>query len=124
MSDQSHDAHNPVDDPEAGPDTVNRESNPNADSDDRLAGGMGVSSERRDGFTGIESMGTQASAQHATDGESPTVRVEHEDVESSVDLDKPDETALVSNVDRTVGEIRPDPVENVHEFDPDRNPRH
>ena len=42
----------------------------------------------------------------------------------TVGPDKPDETSPVTNVDRTVGEVQPDPVENKHEFDPDRNPRH
>lgn len=35
-----------------------------------------------------------------------------------------DNTSRLSGVDRTVGEVKPDPVVNKHEFDPSRNPRH
>ena len=52
--------------------TENRESHPNAAGPQGLEGGMGLSSERSDDFTGIESTGTQTSAQGATDGETPT----------------------------------------------------
>lgn len=127
MSDEKHhpdeqpDRREPVDE---GHETVNRESHPNASGPDGLAGDMGLSSERRGPFEGIEGTGSQASAQHATDGESPTVRTPHDEVESSEELDKPDETSLISGVDRTVGEVQPDPVTNKPEFDPSRNPRH
>ncbi len=109
---------------EGGHETVNRESHPNASGPDGLAGDMGLSSERKGPFEGIEGTGSQASAKETTDGESPTVRTGHADVESGDQLDKPDETAAVSDVDRTVGEVQPDPVEHTHDFDPSRNPRH
>jgi hypothetical protein len=104
--------------------TVNRESHPNAAGPEGLAGDMGISSEREGPFEGIEGTGSLASAQHSTDGESPTTRTDSAGVESSVDLDKPDETSPATNVDRTVGEIQPDPVQNKHQFDPSKNPRH
>ena len=104
--------------------TVNRESHPNAASSDGLAGDMGLSSERAGPFEGIEGTGSQASAASTTDGETPTTRTGHAEVEPSEDLDKPDDSAAVSDVDRTVGEVRPDPVANKHEFDPSKNPRH
>ena len=104
--------------------TVNRESHPSASGPDGLAGDMGLSSERDGPFDGIEGTGSQASAQDATDGESPTTRAPHADVEGSQDSEKPDDTAAVSDVDRTVGEVKPDPVENKHGFDPSKNPRH
>ncbi len=91
-------------------------------------GDLGLSSERRGPFHGVEGTGSQASAQHATDGASPTVRdadgrVVEPDDEQPVP-DKPDETARISGVDRTVGEVQPDPVADKHAFDPGRNPRH
>lgn len=112
----------PGDEPEH--DTVNRESHPNAAGPDGLAGDLGLSSERHGPFDGIEGTGSQASAQRTTDGESPTTRTESGDVEPSEDLDKPDETSPMTNIDRTVGEVQPDPVTNKHRFDPDKNPRH
>ena len=110
--------------PEPEHETVNRESHPNASGPEGLAGDMGLSSERRGPFEGIEGTGSQASAQRATDGESPTTRDEDRPVESSEDLDKPDETSPATGVDRTVGEVQPDPVAHKHEFDPGKNPRH
>ena len=110
--------------PDETHETVNRESHPNGSGPDGLAGDMGLSSEREGPFDGIEGTGSQASAQHATDGESPTTRTSHADVERSEDEDKPDDSAKVSDVDRTVGEVQPDPVVNKAEFDPSRNPRH
>jgi hypothetical protein len=104
--------------------TVSRESQPSAAGPEALTGEMGLSSERSGPFEGIEGTGSQASSQWTTDGESPTVRVEHADVEPSEDLDKPDETSPATHVDRTVGEVQPDPVEHKHVFDPTRNPRH
>ena len=103
--------------------TVNRESHPNASGPEGLAGEMGISSEREGPFEGIEGTGSLASAADSTDGESPTDRGPHSDA-GDEDLDKPDETLRVSNVDRTVGEQQPDPVANKHEFDPEKNPRH
>jgi hypothetical protein len=104
--------------------TVNRDSHPQAGGPAALAGDMGLSSERHGPFEGIEGTGSQASAQHTTDGESPTVRTEHAEVETSEDPDKPDDSAVVSDVDRTVGEVQPDAVANKHQFDPSKNPRH
>jgi hypothetical protein len=111
--------------------TTNRESHPNAGGPAGLAGDMGISSERQGPFSGIEGTGSLVSAQHTTDGES-AVPPPDEAGEESADAarreatvrDQPDETARVSNVDRTVGEVRPDPVTNKHEFDPSKNPRH
>ena len=104
--------------------TVNRESHPNASGPEGLAGDMGLSSERRGPFEGIEGTGSLVSAQETTDGESPTPRAEGDPAGSSEDLDKPDETSPITGVDRTVGEVQPDPVANKHEFDPSKNPRH
>ena len=110
--------------------TVNRESHPNAGGPEGLAGDMGVSSEREGPFDGIEGMGSQVSAQGVTEGESPTFdpTAEHESLDDSVDLDKPDQTSPATNVDRTVGEVQPDAIrdEDKHkqEFDPSRNPGH
>jgi hypothetical protein len=126
MSDQPTEPTEPTEaapEPKSGPETVNRESHPNGSGPEGLAGDLGLSSERRGPFDGIEGTGSQVSAQRSTDGESPTARG-HADAESSEDLDKPDETSAVSGVDRTVGEIQPDPVTNKPEFDPSRNPRH
>jgi hypothetical protein len=104
--------------------TVNRESHPNASSPEGLAGDMGISSERQGPFEDIEGTGSLASAASSTDGESPTDRGLHGDAEESQELEKPDETLRVSDVDRTVGEKQPDPVAIKHEFDPEKNPRH
>lgn len=108
--------------------TVNRESHANAAGPEGLAGDMGLSSERAGPFEGIEGTGSLASAQAATDGEAPPVQApegDHEEnTRSSEDPDKPDQTSPATGVDRTVGEVRPDPVVHKHEFDPSRNPRH
>lgn len=104
--------------------SVNRESHPNAGGPEGLSGDMGVSSERSGPFEGIEGTGSLASAQHSTDGEAPSVDPEPETLDSSEDLDKTDETSSASGVDRTVGEVQPDPVANKHQFDPSRNPGH
>jgi len=117
------------------PETVNRESQPNASGPEALAGDMGVSSERPGRFEGIEGTGTLASAQGSTDGQSPTVRDDEGDrVDQDVHdepglpptepVDKPDDTATASGIDRTVGEVQPDEVRNKHPFDPSRNPGH
>lgn len=105
-------------------DSANRESQPSAAGPEGLAGDMGLSSEREGPFEGIEATGSLASAANSTDGESPTTRAPHPEVESAEDTDKPDDSATVSDVDRTVGEVQPDPVANKHEFDPSKNPRH
>lgn len=108
--------------------SVNRESHPNASGPERLAGDMGISSEREGPFEDIEGTGSLESTAGSTDGQSPTDRGTYDDADDAADdaeaLDKPDETLRVSNVDRTVGETRPDPVANKHEFDPEKNPRH
>jgi len=108
--------------------TVNRESHPNAGGPEGLAGDMGLSSERHGPFEGIEGTGSLSSAQHATDGESVTVDGDEDagSLDSSVDLDKPDQTSPATNVDRTVGEVQPDPVpeSSKPDFDPGKNPRH
>jgi hypothetical protein len=103
--------------------TVNRESHPNAGGPEGLAGGMGLSSERTGPFEGIEGTGTVGSAKGNTDGEMPTTRATASLDDSEVP-DKPDASSPVTEVDRTVGEVQPDPVANKHEFDPDRNPGH
>jgi hypothetical protein len=116
--------------------TVNRESHPNAGGPEGLAGDMGISSEREGPFEGIEGMGSQVSTQGATEGESPTFddTDQQETLDDptpgsaadSVDLDKPDQTSPATGVDRTVGEVQPDPVrdEDKQTFDPSRNPGH
>lgn len=101
--------------------TVNRESQPNAAGPQGLSGDMGLSSERSGPFEGIEGTGTSASAQGHTDGETPTGRAEVSEDEVP---DKPDQTSPVTGIDRTVGEVQPDPVRNKHAFDPSRNPGH
>ncbi|NUR05904.1 MAG: hypothetical protein HOQ45_02695 [Nocardioidaceae bacterium] len=117
------------------PETVNRESQPNAGGPEGLAGDMGVSSERVGRPDGIEGTGTLASAQGRTDGQTPTVRDEDgaridldvDDVpglQPTEPVDKPDGTAPASGIDRTVGETQPDEVHAKHPFDPSRNPGH
>jgi hypothetical protein len=115
------------------PETVNRESHPSAGGPQGLAGDMGISSERHGPFEGIEGTGSQASAAGSTDGESPTVAARPGDerlpeeapaVEGQPAPDKPDDTSPATGVDRTVGEVAPDPVEHHHPFDPSKNPRH
>ena len=83
--------------------TVNRESHPNAGGPRGLEGDLGLSSERTDGFEGVEDTGTAASAQGRTDGETPT----------KVDLER-----------EPADDVRPDEVQHKHRFDPDRNPGH
>ena len=123
--------------------TVNRESHPNAGGPAGLAGDMGISSEREGPFEGIEGTGSLASVQHSTDGESPPTPVpdhlgkaDESDPTSSArgepsagpedgeQGDSGGEASPASGVDRTVGEVRPDPVANKHRFDPSKNPRH
>lgn len=53
-------------------------SNPSAGGPAGLAGDLGISSERRGPFDGIEATGSDASAQHATDGETSTDPEHHE----------------------------------------------
>jgi len=119
------------DDKPAGGDqheTVNRESHPSAAGPEGLKGDLGISSERHGPFDGIEGTGSLTSAQTATDGESARMDPadDGESLDSSIDLDKPDETSLATNVDRTVGEVQPDPIPESGKptFDPSKNPRH
>ena len=111
-----------------GKETVNRESHPSAGGPEGLAGDLGISSERQGPYEGIEGTGSLVSAQSATDGESPRMDPDGGggSLDSSVDLDKPDQTSPATNVDRTVGEVQPDPVreQDKHTFDPSKNPRH
>ena len=104
------------------PETASQESNPNSSGPRGLEGDLGISSERTE-TEGIEGTGTLSSAQGRTDGESalPEELPENDD---GTREDKPDETSPVTHVDRTVGEVQPDPVANKHEFDPRRNPGH
>lgn len=108
--------------------TVNRESHPSAAGPEGLKGDLGISSERHGPFQGVEGTGTLASAQHSTDGESGTVDPADDgaSLDDPIDPDKPDETSLATNVDRTVGEVQPDPIPESHkpDFDPSKNPRH
>lgn len=115
------------------PETVNRESHANAAGPEGLSGDMGISSERHGPFEGIEGTGSRESTVASTDGESPTVlprpgdtadAEETPSIEGQPAPDKPDETSPATGVDRTVGEIQPDPVEHHHQFDPNKNPRH
>ncbi|MGA8995974.1 MAG: hypothetical protein WB441_16865 [Nocardioidaceae bacterium] len=117
------------DDPQPGHDSLNRESHPQAAGPDGLTGDMGLSSERTGPFDGIEGTGSLRSAQTSTDGESAPVVPGAPDAVApgavpADELNKPDQSAAVSDVDRTVGEVQPDPVEHGHDFDPGRNPRH
>lgn len=125
------------------PESVNRDSQPSGAGPDRLAGEMGISSEWTGGpegtTRGFEGTGTLASSQGATDGQSPTMR-DHTGARVDQDVhDEPglppsetqhspdesdDDKGLASGVDRTVGEVHPNPVANKHEFDPNRNPGH
>ncbi len=89
--------------------TVNRESHPNASGPQGLTGDLGLSSERADGFEGVEGTGSSASTQGRTDGETPTTRA---------DVDE--EPAA----DDQAGEVQPDEVAHKHPFDPSRNPGH
>jgi hypothetical protein len=104
--------------------TVNRESHPNAGGPAGLAGDLGISSERTGPFEGIEGTGSMVSAQRTTDGEDTGVGTGTGSLDPAPPVDKPDETSPISGVDRTVGEVQPDPVERKHEFDPSRNPGH
>jgi len=104
--------------------TVNRESHPNAGGPEGLAGDLGISSERRGDFHGVENTGTVGSALGATEGEMQLDLPPRDPDETDEVPDKPDATSPVTNVDRTVGEVQPDEVRNKHPFDPKRNPGH
>ena len=49
---------------------MSREGNPSGESEQGLAGDLGISSEREGPFEGVEGTGTLASAQGRTDGDS------------------------------------------------------
>lgn len=51
---------------------MNTAANPNGESEEGLAGDMGVSSQRRTGYEGVEGTGSSASTQGRTDGASET----------------------------------------------------
>ncbi len=90
--------------PQNAPETEIGESDPNADSSEGLAGGMGVSSERRGTVRGGSEEVTYATAPTFTEepeGETP-----------------PEKSAFDGEP-----EVQPDTVAR-HESDPDRNPRH
>src|SRR5689334_9334381 len=108
----------------------NREANPNSGGPRGLTGDMGISSERTGPLgddprgEGIQGTGTRGSALRSTDGEADTrptewdaVDVSHGDLadhetESSRETAVTDETGTWQGVDRTVGEPKPDPIEN------------
>lgn len=107
-----------------------RPSNPNSTGGHGLAGDMGVSSERpgpraseaRLGGGGIEGMGSKGSSVERTDGgldTAPTawdaVDVSQSDVHPNRDVDLDDTEGVMdprAGVDRTVGEPRPNPIED------------
>ena len=99
---------NETPDPDAthqhAPETEIGESDPNADSSEGLAGGMGVSSERKGTVRGGSEEVTYATAPTFTEepeGETP-----------------PEKSAFDGEP-----EVQPDTISK-HESDPDRNPRH
>jgi len=114
----------PMGDPGGSVHFDTRSSNPNSGGDEGLTGGMGVSSERTGpsgpdpARTGVEGTGSKGSAVSGTDGTfdtSPTewdaVDVSQRDVQTDPRPDGP--TAFAddgANVDRTVGEPRPEPI--------------
>ena len=102
------------------PNTGVTESDPNADGPDGLAGDMGVSSERVGGVRGSEPDGEQGSDAGVTYGTAPT-HPSPEEVGAPTGEDVPPEQSRPGQDDAP--EANPDPVE-VHDHDPDRNPRH
>lgn len=98
-------------DPGATPETDVFESDPNADSADGLAGGMGVSSERRGTVRGGEEEVTYAAAPTYPDAE---------EVGAPTGEDAPPEQSAHD------GEPDPQPDNDVvkHPFDRERNPGH
>jgi hypothetical protein len=140
---QDHDVH----------DTDIRESNPSSGGPEGLQGDLGVSSERTGPLgdspadRGIEGTGSHGTAAHETDGvfatergdggdvprEHPQQPAEGEDVDdddaAEPERSSPEDPAegadpTDTGIDRTVGEPKPEPVANKHEFDPARNPGH
>ena len=122
----------PMGDPEPQPETQPgesvhfdlRASNPNSGGDDGLTGEMGISSERTGpaGFnpaaSDVEGTGSKGTSVSQTDGTADTTPTEWDAVDVSqkdVQTDpQPDGTDAFaddgSNVDRTVGEPRPQPI--------------
>ena len=119
---------NPMGDPDPEPaEKVHfdpRASNPNSGGDQGLAGDMGVSSERTGpsgsdpAVAGVQGTGSKGTAVGQTDGTfdtSPTewdaVDVSQKDVQTDPQVDGPSDFAYDdANVDRTVGEPRPEPI--------------
>jgi hypothetical protein len=122
----------PMGDPQPQPETQPgesvhfdlRASNPNSGGDDGLTGEMGISSERTGpaGFnpteSDVEGTGSKGTSVSQTDGTADTTPTEWDAVDVSqkdVQTDpQPDGTDAFaddsSNVDRTVGEPRPQPI--------------
>ena len=93
------------------PETPVSESDPNADSPEGLAGGMGVSSERTGTVRGGDEQVTYASAPTHTDAE--------EDGAPTGDDVPPEQSAFDGRP-----EVQPDNDVPPHPHDPDKNPRH
>jgi hypothetical protein len=92
---------------------MSREGNPNAESKDRLAGDMGVSSERVDEpeeMEGVEGTGTVGSAKGHTDGDFET---------------HPDQVVPSREVHRQEQDVEENTADAPgHPNDPSRNPGH
>jgi hypothetical protein len=109
----------------------NRTSNPNSGGPEGLAGDLGISSERTvpedpDAAFGVEGTGTKGTAQDRSDGQVDTSPGEWDATDVSqpeLHPDRPDELDestgaprtgwrpdAEQNVDRTVGEPRPNPI--------------
>jgi hypothetical protein len=136
------------------PTTDVRESDPNGAGAHGLEGDMGISSERTGPGgsspldAGIEGTGSHGSAarqsvgvmdstpgdvprQHpdepAEGGDPDEAQPDVERTSTEEPAEGPDDPAHTSSstgIDRTVGEPRPAPVANKHDFDPSKNPRH
>jgi hypothetical protein len=91
------------------PETEISESDPNADSPEGLAGGMGVSSERPGAVRGSD--------EEATYGAAPTY-TDAEDAPTGDDV-PPEQSAFDGRP-----EVQPDNDVPAHPHDPDKNPRH
>jgi hypothetical protein len=91
------------------PETSISESDPNADSPEGLAGGMGVSSERPGSVRGSD--------QEVTYGAAPTYTDADEDATGEDVL--PEQSAFDGRP-----EVQPDNDVPPHPHDPDKNPRH
>ncbi len=98
-------------DPGATPETDVFESDPNADSPDGLAGGMGVSSERRGTVRGGDEEVTYTAA--------PTYPDAQEVGAPTGDDTPPEQSAHDGEPD-----VQPDNDVTKHPFDPERNPGH